>query len=196
MHVAHTQDRVNQSAPIYCWAGSGLRGRLLGGAAGPGGTTWLRFDWRHRAKQIEKGKRSVRLTAAGVSSGLFLQSQNQIRRGKGAAGPMAKDSAEPYSFLQVWGFFCFPVTISSSAETCFCFSDCGKQRAAAVTAVAALPSGYCFGLNLFVSTLLAWPAGLIEFLIVSVSAANTRMKMVYSSKWDIVWEKLNAAATA
>lgn len=36
-------------------AGSGLRGQLLEGAAGPGGTTGPRFDWRHRAKQIEVG---------------------------------------------------------------------------------------------------------------------------------------------
>lgn len=137
------------------------------------------------------------MTAVGVSSGLFLHRQNQIWRGKDAAGPTSTDGAEPYSFLQVWFFFFFfPITISSSPEACFCFSDCSRQCAAAVTTPAALPSGYCFGLNGFVSTLLAWPAGLIEFLIMSVSAANTRAKITYSSKRDTVWGKLNAAATA
>lgn len=70
-------------------------------------------------------------------------------------------------------FFCFPVTVSSSPETCVCFSDCSQQCAAALTSLAALPLGYCFGLSRSTSTLLAWPASLIEFLIMSVSAANT-----------------------
>lgn len=93
-------------------------------------------------------------------------------------------------------FFCFPVTVSSSPETCVCFSDCSQQCAAALTSLAALPLGYCFGLSRSTSTLLAWPASLIEFLIMSVSAANTWMKITYSSKWDIEWERLNTAATA
>jgi len=84
--------------------GSGLQGRLVEGAAGPGSTTWPWFAWRHRAKQTEQGKRSVGLTAVGVSPGLFLHRQNQIWRRKGAAGPKAKDSAQPYSFLQAGEF--------------------------------------------------------------------------------------------
>ena len=99
-----TQDRANRSAVIYCWV-SGRAGASGPAAAGPGGTAWLRFDWRHRANQIEEGKRLGLLTALGVSSGLFLHRQNQIRRGKDAAGLMVKDGAEPYSFLQVLGFF-------------------------------------------------------------------------------------------
>lgn len=68
------------------------------------------------------------------------------------------------------------------------------QRVAAVAALAALPSGYCFGLSGFVSTLPALAGGLMGFRAVSVSAANTQMTIACSSKGNVVWGKQNAAA--
>lgn len=196
VHVAHPPDRANGAAVIYCW----VSGRLW--ASGPVAGRCCR-SWRYHGATVRleapcKANRGRFFWLQwGSVLGYFCTGRTRSGGEKMLQGQWQRTVLSLTVSYRFGSFFLFfPITISSSAEACFSFSDCSQRCAAAATTPAALPSGYCFGLNGFVSTLLAWPAGLIEFLIMSVSAADTRVKITYSSKRDTVWEKLNAAATA